>query len=86
MLERLAAVMRDDAELRIATDDNGYLVWILDRLQASGTFLWTAKTPSDWRVRSSDWPATRYEFKALEEGRRCTYLRYRRLPRDRQGA
>lgn len=86
VLERLAAVMRDDAELRIATDDDGYLVWILDRLQASGTFLWTAKTPSDWRVRSSDWPATRYELKALEEGRRCTYLRYRRLPRDRQGA
>ncbi len=86
VVERLAAVMRDDAELRIATDDSGYLVWILDRLRRSGTFRWTAETASDWRSRPSDWPATRYELKAIKEGRRCTYLRYRRLPRDRQGA
>ena len=82
ILERLAAVMRDDAELRVATDDRGYLVWILAHLRASDAFLWTASRPSDWRRRPSDWPATRYEQKALEDGRRCTYLRYRRLPRD----
>ena len=86
VLERLAAVTRDDAELRIATDDSGYLVWILAHLWASGAFAWTARVPSDWRRRPSDWPATRYELKALGEGRRCTYLRYRRLPRDEQGA
>ena len=86
VLERLAVVMRDDAELRIATDDRGYLVWILAHLQASEAFLWTAGGPSDWRLRPADWPATRYERKALEDGRRCTYLRYRRLPRDPQGA
>ncbi len=86
VVERLAAVMRDDAELRLATDDGGYLVWILARLRASEAFLWTANGPSGWRSRTVDWPATRYELKALEEGRRCTYLRYRRLPRDRQGA
>ena len=36
--------MRDGAELRIATDDGGYLVWILERLQRSDAFLWTART------------------------------------------
>ena len=86
VLERLAAVMRDGAELRIATDDGGYLVWILAHLRASDAFGWTARGPSDWRRRPSDWPATRYEGKALEDGRRCTYLRYRRLPRNPQGA
>ena len=86
VLERLAAVMRDDAELRVATDDRGYLVWILAHLRASAAFLWTAGGPSDWRHRPSDWPATRYERKALQDGRRCTYLRYRRLPRDPQDA
>ena len=86
VVERLAAVMRDGAELRLATDDGGYLVWILAHLRASEAFLWTANGPSGWRSRTVDWPATRYELKALEEGRRCTYLRYRRLPRDRQGA
>ena len=86
VLERLAAVMRDGAELRIATDDGSYLVWILVHLRASDAFLWTARGPSDWRRRPFDWPATRYERKALEGGRRCIYLRYRRLPRDRQDA
>ncbi len=81
VLERLAAVMRDDAELRLATDDAGYLVWILAHLWRSQSFAWTARAPSDWRRRPSDWPATRYELKALQQGRSCTYLRYRRRPR-----
>ncbi len=81
VLARLAAVMRDGAELRLATDDRDYLVWMLARLRASGAFAWTARRPSDWRSRPPDWPATRYEAKALEQGRRCAYLRYRRLPR-----
>ncbi len=81
VLERLAAVMRDDAELRVATDDRGYLVWILAHLWRSERFAWTARAPSDWRRRPSDWPATRYERKACEQGRSCFYLRYRRRPR-----
>ncbi|MCY4551668.1 MAG: tRNA (guanine(46)-N(7))-methyltransferase TrmB [Defluviicoccus sp.] len=81
VLERLAAVMRDDAELRVATDDRGYLVWILAHLWRSERFAWTARAPSDWRRRTSDWPATRYERKACEQGRSCFYLRYRRRPR-----
>lgn len=80
-IDRLAAVMEDGAELRVATDDSGYLVWILAHLRASDGFAWTARTPSDWRLRPPDWPATRYERKALEQGRRCAYLRYRRRPR-----
>ena len=81
VLERLAAVMRDDAELRVATDDRGYLVWILAHLWRSERFAWTARAPSDWRRRPSDWPDTRYERKACEQGRSCFYLRYRRRPR-----
>ena len=84
VLERLAAVMRDDAELRVATDDGDYLVWILAHLAASESFAWTAREPSDWRRRPPGWPATRYERKALEQGRCCTYLRYRRRPRRAQ--
>lgn len=83
VLERLAAVMRDDAELRVATDDRDYLVWILAHLSASDSFVWTARAPSDWRCRPPDWPPTRYESKALQQGRSCTYLRYRKRPRGR---
>ena len=34
--------------------------------------------PDDWRRRPPDWPATRYERKAISAGRDCIYLRYRR--------
>ena len=84
VLDRLAAVMRDDAELRLPTDDGDYLVWILAHLAACESFAWSAREPSDWRRRPPDWPQTRYECKALERGRGCTYLRYRRRPRPAQ--
>lgn len=79
MLDRLARVMREGAELRFATDDNGYLVWALERLQAHAAFAWTAQSPADWRARTPDWPETRYEAKALHG--KPVYLRFlRRSP------
>lgn len=78
VLDGLARVMVEGAELRVATDDTGYLVWILEHLRRSPDFEWTARGPDDWRARPDDWPPTRYEQKALDQGRRCAYLRYRR--------
>lgn len=82
VLAMLARTMADGAELRIATDDAGYLVWILDHLLRCRDFAWMARAPGDWRYRPDDWPATRYENKAIAGGRRCTYLRYRRCDRS----
>ncbi len=79
VLGHLARTMRADAELRIATDDRGYLIWILEHLQRCADFAWTARAPADWRDRPDDWPATRYERKAVAAGRHCIYLRYRRI-------
>ena len=39
------------------------------------------KDPADWRERPLDWPATRYEEKAVKAGRRPVYLRFRRKAR-----
>ncbi len=77
-LSELARVMRPGAELRIATDIGDYARWILLAVRSQGLFCWTAGRPVDWRVRPADWPPTRYEQKALREGRRCTYFRFRR--------
>jgi tRNA (guanine-N7-)-methyltransferase len=79
MLDELARVMKQGAELRFATDDAGYLVWTLQRLTAHPQFSWLAQSAEDWRVRPADWPETRYEAKALRSGRSCTYLRFVRL-------
>ncbi|MFQ6017510.1 MAG: tRNA (guanosine(46)-N7)-methyltransferase TrmB [Kiloniellaceae bacterium] len=81
-LDRLAAVMKDGVELRLATDDMGYLRWMLERLVRHPGFEWLARGPRDWRERPADWPPTRYECKALHQGRRAGYLRFRRRPRE----
>jgi tRNA (guanine-N7-)-methyltransferase len=77
-LSELARVMAAGAELRVATDIGDYARSILQSVRAEGSFAWAPNGPSDWRQRPADWPATRYEGKALNEGRRCIYLSLRR--------
>ena len=77
----LARILRDGAELRIATDDPSYKGWILEHVLGSGFFRWAARRPSDWRERPADWPQTRYEAKALHQGRRGAFMRFLRNPR-----
>ena len=75
-LDRLAAIMQPGAELRLATDDPGYLVWMLEHVTAHPAFTWLARSAADWRERPADWPATRYEEKARAVGRRPAFLRF----------
>lgn len=44
-------------------------------------FEWTARQASDWRERPADWPATRYEQKAIAAGRKPVFLRFVRRAR-----
>src|SRR5215469_13247551 len=80
MLDALAAITTDNAELRVATDDGGYLCWILERLTGHPAFEWLARRPPDWCDRPADWPQTRYEEKARSMGRSPVFLRFRRRP------
>tara|TARA_R110000787_G_scaffold58252_6_gene132936 strand:+ start:92 stop:766 length:675 start_codon:yes stop_codon:yes gene_type:complete len=82
VIGRLATLMRAGGELRIATDDPGYLEWILWHMRRHPEFAWLARGPEDWRRRPDDWPPTRYEEKAIAAGRACAFLRYRRRPHD----
>lgn len=78
-LAGLARVMRPGAELRFATDIDDYAGWTLARILRSPDFRWTAERADDWRRPWPDWPGTRYEAKALQEGRAPTYLTFLRL-------
>ncbi len=80
-LDTLARLMADGAELRIASDHPVYQAWALEQMGRRRDFEWLARSIADWRDRPADWPQTRYEEKALSEGRRSLYLRYRRRPR-----
>jgi tRNA (guanine-N7-)-methyltransferase len=78
-LGMLARVMRCGAELRIATDIGDYARTILLAVRSLTDFRWLVSGATDWRTRPADWPATRYEEKAIREGRHCTYLRFIRV-------
>ena len=77
-LAALARILRRGGELRFATDIDDYAGWALARVLRSPDFVWTAERPDDWRRPWQGWPGTRYEAKALSEGRRPTYLTFRR--------
>ena len=78
MLTELARVLKNGAELRLATDDVDYLRWMLERAPVHPDFEWLARRPADWRERPADWPPTRYEQKAIAAGRTPHFLRLRR--------
>lgn len=79
-LSKLARVMAPGAELRIATDHPTYIRWCLLHGPIHPYFDWKVSSPDDWRQRPSDSIATRYEEKALREGRSPVYLNLTRSP------
>lgn len=77
-LEALARVMLPGAELRVASDIGDYVRASLEAVFSGDAFEWQAERPGDWRARPAGWPPTRYEKKALKEGRKAHYLVFRR--------
>lgn len=74
-----ARLMKSGGRLRVASDIEDYVRWTLQHAQDAPAFEWTAERASDWKERPADWPATRYEKKALAAGRAPAYLEFRRL-------
>lgn len=76
-LEPLARVLRPGAEFRVATDIPDYVRQTMIEVPRAG-FEWLAEAPDDWRTPWGDWISTRYEQKALREGRVPHYMTFRR--------
>ncbi|MCC6002248.1 MAG: tRNA (guanosine(46)-N7)-methyltransferase TrmB [Pararhodobacter sp.] len=74
-LQPLARVCAAGAEFRLATDIPDYVRQALQEVPQAG-FELTADQTRAW----ADWQRTRYEAKALREGRQPRYLTFRRLP------
>ena len=72
----LRRAMAAGAELRIATDIPDYVRQTLAEVPRAG-FTWQARRPADWRTPWADWHRTRYEAKAVREGRTPHYLTFR---------
>jgi tRNA (guanine-N7-)-methyltransferase len=78
-LAEMARVLKRGAELRVGTDIPDYARTILMAFQDEPRFRWQAATADDWRIRPDDWPATKYEQKAITEGRDRAYMRFKRV-------
>ncbi|WP_417606468.1 tRNA (guanine(46)-N(7))-methyltransferase TrmB [Primorskyibacter flagellatus] len=76
-LAPLARTLKPGAIFRVATDIPDYVRQTLEQVPRFG-FEWLAERPQDWREPWEDWIPTRYEQKALREGRRPHYLTFRR--------
>jgi tRNA (guanine-N7-)-methyltransferase len=74
----IARVLKPGGEFRFASDISDYAAWTLVRLIRAHDFVWTAERADDWRLPWSGFDSTRYENKAKREGRRSSYLTFRR--------
>ena len=81
-LDTLSRILCDGAQVRVASDEMGYIRWTLKHFRGHPDFEWMAEGAKDWRERPKDWPPTRYESKALALGRPCIYLQFRRRERS----
>lgn len=77
-LTELARVLEPGGMLRIASDVPAYIAWTLEHIATRPEFA-AVHDGDGWRARPADWPPTRYEQKALREGRVPTYLEWRRV-------
>jgi tRNA (guanine-N7-)-methyltransferase len=78
-LREAARLLAPGGALRVASDIPDYVRWTLMHAQGAAGFSWTAETAEDWRRRPDDWPQTRYEAKAIREGRPPAYLEFVRV-------
>lgn len=78
-LDLLAKVMKPGADLLIASDIGDYIRTSLLALQQTPNFIWQPESAKDWRTPPQGWPGTRYEQKAIREGRTPTYLKIKRI-------
>ena len=77
-----ARILKDEAELRFASDHYGFVSWALEQFVGHPAFAWDAHSFRDWRNPPQDWVTTRYEEKALARQEHPAYLLFKRLARD----
>lgn len=74
----IARALKSGGEFRFVSDISDYTAWTLVRLLRSQDFTWTAERADDWRLPWPEFDSTRYENKAKREGRRSSYLTFRK--------
>jgi tRNA (guanine-N7-)-methyltransferase len=77
-LDRFARVLKKGGVFRFASDIDTYVDWTLLACRKHEAFEWRAASAEDWHTPYEGWPGTRYEAKAIREGRTPAYLAFLR--------
>ncbi len=78
-LALISRALKPGGVFRFASDIDDYVGWTLVRAMSAPDLMWTAETARDWITPYPGWPGTRYEAKAIREGRAPSYLTFRKL-------
>lgn len=74
----LLVSLKEDALLYVASDDVSYVEQIQEVLYPHPALTLRegppSADPSTWSSRPEGWPPTRYEQKALQQGKKCAYM------------
>lgn len=73
-LAAIARVLAPGGLFRFASDIDDYVGWTLARLLRSEQLVWIDDRAADWREPWPGWVRTRYEAKAVREGRGTSYI------------
>jgi len=77
-MDDLWPTLKEGAILYIASDDPSYVEQIQDVLYGYPRLSFcsgpSSSNPSTWKGRPEGWPETRYEKKALSQGKACAYM------------
>jgi tRNA (guanine-N7-)-methyltransferase len=77
-LDRLARCLKPGGVFRFASDVDDYVRWTVREAAQHDAFALGSESPEQFSSAWPDWPGTRYEAKAIAEGRQPAYLRFRR--------
>ena len=78
-LGRIVRCLTEGGTFRFATDIESYVEWTLDLVTEHHRLALIGDAEADHSRPWPDWPGTRYEAKAIREGRRPTYLAFAKI-------
>ena len=76
-LNEISRILKQNAELRMATDHYGLAQWLIEKTYFHPKFEWLAKSTNDWQTPPDDWVDTRYCNKGRSKDHVQVYLNFR---------
>ena len=76
LIKNLSSILKENGELRVASDHNNYVSWILHHFLNSHNLIWVAKSKEDFLKKPENWPITKYEERAKKLGSICYFFQF----------